>query len=250
MSLAAVTYKVKPGHEDEIAEIFSPQNFRRAGSPDMKNDRGETVGHIIGTGLFIQNDIMVRVIQYEGDIADVGRRMAGQPGVQEAEERLGRYLQEPRDTTTQEGFMRYFRNSLMRCVQERSSGRPGEIAAFLHRIKPGHEDEIAAAFADVPKGASTTLRNEAGEDAGEILGVALFVKDNALIRTVCYTGDIADLGRYLSAWGSGARLGQRLAPYLDEEPTGDTPEDLAAAFQRSVMRRISMLSVANAPAPA
>lgn len=117
MAYAAITYKVKPGHEEEIAEIFA--NFKRASSPILRNEQGERVGMLLGTWLFIKDDTMVRVIQWDGGtLDDIARHMAVQEGAKEAERLLSEHLAETRDTQTVEGFLHYFRNSTMRCISE------------------------------------------------------------------------------------------------------------------------------------
>lgn len=118
MPYAAITYRVKPGHEDEIAEIFA--NFRRVNTPTLRNADGEESGRLLGTAVFIQDEIMVRVIHYEGDLADVSRHMGAQQGVHSLEAKLAPYLAEQRDTRTQEGFDRYFSNATMRCISQLS----------------------------------------------------------------------------------------------------------------------------------
>lgn len=118
MPYAAITYKVKPGHEDEIAEIFA--NFRRVDTPELRNVDGERSGRLLGTAVFIQDEVMVRIIHYEGDLADVSRHMSGQKGVHSLEAKLAPYLAEQRATDTQEGWNRYFRNATMRCISQLS----------------------------------------------------------------------------------------------------------------------------------
>ncbi|MQY11642.1 hypothetical protein SRB5_17610 [Streptomyces sp. RB5] len=116
MPYAAITYRVKPGHEDEIAEIFAA--FKRVDTPDFTDEDGDAAGRLLGTGVFIKDDVMVRVIHYEGDFAAVGRHMARQKGVHILEGKLQRYLAEERDTTTPEGFAAYFRDATMRSVAQ------------------------------------------------------------------------------------------------------------------------------------
>lgn len=119
MPYAAITYKVKDGYEDEIAEIFS--RFRRAGSPVLHDEDGNEVGKLLGTGVFIQGATMVRFIHYSGGtLEDIARHMAGQSGVHEIEEALKPYLSEERDTATPEAFRRYFARSTMRCISQLS----------------------------------------------------------------------------------------------------------------------------------
>lgn len=118
MPYAAITYRVKPGHEDEIAEIFA--GFQRVDTPVLRDARNVQVGRLLGTAVFIKDEIMVRVIHYEGDFAAIGRHMANQRGVHLLEEKLAPYLAETRDARTEAGFGEYFRNAAMRCISQLS----------------------------------------------------------------------------------------------------------------------------------
>jgi hypothetical protein len=121
MPYAAITYNIKPGYEDEVVEVF--QNFQRVSSPVLRDAAGAESGRLKGTGVFIRDGVLVRFIDYEGDIEDVGRHMSQHPGVHSIEDALKPYLAEPRDTATPERFQAYFQKSLMRCVQQ-FSGPP------------------------------------------------------------------------------------------------------------------------------
>ncbi|MEW2248522.1 MULTISPECIES: SchA/CurD-like domain-containing protein [unclassified Streptomyces] len=118
MPYAAITYRVKPGHEEEIAEIFA--NFQRVDTPDFTGDDGDAAGRLLGTGVFLKDDVLVRVIHYEGDFAAVGRHMARQKGVHILETKLAPYLLQQRttDTTSPEGFAAYFRDATMRTIAQ------------------------------------------------------------------------------------------------------------------------------------
>lgn len=118
MPYAAITYRVKPGHEEEIAEIFA--GFQRVSTPDLAGDDGSAAGRLLGTGVFIKDDVMVRVIHYEGDFAAVGKHMAAQKGVHMLERKLMPYLAEKRETESAEGFAAYFRDATMRSVSQLS----------------------------------------------------------------------------------------------------------------------------------
>jgi len=115
MPTAAISYDILPGHEKEIEEIFS--GFRRVTGANVP---GDSSTRILGTALFIRDDLMVRFIDYEGDLDAVARHMAGQPGVQEIERKLAPYLSNPRDTGTTDGFLATFQRSLLRCISQLS----------------------------------------------------------------------------------------------------------------------------------
>lgn len=125
MPYAAITYDVKPGFEDEIEKVFA--GFQRVSTPVIRDDAGEKVGELLGSAVFIKDDIMVRVIHYEGDIAAVGRHMSTQHGVHDLETELAPYLAEQRDTQGSDKFQRHFRRSMMRTIAQLTpENYPGE----------------------------------------------------------------------------------------------------------------------------
>lgn len=116
MPFAAITYDVMPGHEDALAEIFA--GFRRVRSSSVPGASGQEAGRVLATAVFIRDGLLVRVIEYEGDLSVIAAHMARQPGVQEIERKLKPYLNSPRDTSTVDGFVTTFTNGLLRCVSQ------------------------------------------------------------------------------------------------------------------------------------
>jgi formiminotetrahydrofolate cyclodeaminase len=106
----ALLFKLKPGTEGEVAEIF-----RESGRPehDVKDDDGNTVGRLLTTLVFVGTETCVRIVEVEGDVPVVARHMARQAEVREVEEGLDPHLAEPRDMTSPEGAQEYFRKAAM-----------------------------------------------------------------------------------------------------------------------------------------
>ncbi|MGP4026297.1 SchA/CurD-like domain-containing protein [Actinomadura sp. 3N407] len=118
MPYAAIRYRVKVGSEDALAEIF--EGFQRVDTPDMRDDKGQDVGRLLGTAVFVKDEFMVRIIHYEGDFIAIARHMARQQGVHNLEEKLAPYLTDRKAASSPEEFQENFRNALMRCVSELS----------------------------------------------------------------------------------------------------------------------------------
>ena len=116
MPYAAITYRVKTGHEEEIARIFG--GSQRVSSPVLRDESGNEVGRLLGTVVFLKDDVLVRVIHYEGDFAAIGRHMGAQRNVHVLEEQLAPYLAAPRDTSSPEKFRAHFREATMRRIGE------------------------------------------------------------------------------------------------------------------------------------
>jgi hypothetical protein len=114
---AAVTWRVKPGNDEKLAEVMA--GYSRPDSFAIKSEQGVEVGKVLATAVFLKDDTIVRVIEYEGDLADVMRHMRGQRGVREVEEAVAPFLEQPRDLSTPEGFRDFFRTNSMRVLVQR-----------------------------------------------------------------------------------------------------------------------------------
>jgi hypothetical protein len=121
MPFVAITYNIKGGHEDKVAEVFS--DFQRPDSADVPGADGKPAGRILATAVFIRDSLLVRFIEYDGDLDAVAMFMATRPGVQEVERKLKPYLSVPRDTATVDGFVQTFKSSMLRCITQLSVPR-------------------------------------------------------------------------------------------------------------------------------
>ncbi|HTI20714.1 MAG TPA: SchA/CurD-like domain-containing protein [Kutzneria sp.] len=123
-------------------------------------------------------------------------------------------------------------------------------AAISYRIKPGHEDEIAAIFANFQRVDTPELSDDAGDQVGRLLGTAVFVKGENLVRVIHYEGDFAAVGRHMARQQGVHKLEAELAPYLLDQRDTSSPEGFAAYFRDATMRSIAQLSVGTHPSTA
>jgi hypothetical protein len=112
----AVMWTVKPGTEADVEELF-----RNYGRPDsvVRGEDGAEQGRLLGTQVFMKDNTVVRVMEFEGDSRAIFRHLQQQPVVRELESKLDDYLQHPRDMSTPEGAQKFFRESGMRCLLAR-----------------------------------------------------------------------------------------------------------------------------------
>jgi hypothetical protein len=223
MPFAVLSYPVRTGCDDEVAEIFSSANFRRVDSPFMVGEDGRPAGLLTATGLFLQGDTIVRVVQHEGGtVADIARHMSEQDGVHEAERALMPYLPEPRDTETPAGFVRHFQASLLQQLdQSGMDNRPAEGLLVLRYPIRSAGAVRALATGGVRPGVAGIVRT------------GLFLHDRFVVRVVQHEGEeaaaLAHLAEVPETW-----LGPALAPGTD---AGCVPP----------MRCVSFLSAAVSP---
>jgi hypothetical protein len=124
-------------------------------------------------------------------------------------------------------------------------------AAISYDVKPGYEEEIAELFASFRRVASPVLRSADGQEAGRLLGTAVFLGDGLLVRFIHYEGSIEDVGRHMSHHPGVHHIEEGLKPYLAAPRDTATPERFQAFFATSLLRCVQQFSVpvAGLPAP-
>lgn len=121
-------------------------------------------------------------------------------------------------------------------------------AAITYRIKPGSEDAIAEIFAGFQRVDTPDMQDEQGESLGRLLGTAVFVKDEFMVRVIHYEGDFAAISQHMARQQGVHNLEAKLAPYLTHREAASSPEEFKQNFRNAVMRCVSSLSVDTHPA--
>jgi hypothetical protein len=238
MAFSAISYRLRPGGESAAAELL--RTYGTAG-PDPAGGAG-----IRQAGAFVQDGTLVRAFQHEGDTDAVIDALIGSPDLVSTERQLAALAAEPPPAAERDAMEEYLRGHTMQVLQQRSiEERPdSRLAALRYLVRPGHAAEIAQVFADVQAEARPTLRNETGEQVGLILAVALFVRDDSMVRVVQYTGELDDVAQYMAKRGGRPDMERRLAPYMAEHRTVESREDFLAQFARNTMRTLPLKTAA------
>ncbi|MEV5985406.1 SchA/CurD-like domain-containing protein [Streptomyces sp. NPDC052051] len=242
MPLDAITYRVAPGHEDQLIEVFSPRNFTRVDSPVIKDTTGRTVGMLLGTGLFVQGETLVRVIHHDGvGAAQIARHMSAQEGVREAERAIQPWLAEPRDTETEQGFRDHFHRSLMIVLEQDSPDeRPAAgTVALRYPLRPGAGAELADARDASDRGSPLRVCPE----HPTIVRTALFLHQDTLVRVVQYDGHPYDVVGYLSGRCHGGKAEDWLTDYLLAPSRPADPDAYLVRTHEQAMTSIAHMSV-------
>lgn len=121
------------------------------------------------------------------------------------------------------------------------------FAAITYDIKPGHEDDIAAVFTDFKRVKNPSVRNADGREVGRVVGTALFISDDTMVRFIEFEGPLEDVALFMANQPGVQEVERRLKPFLASPRDTDTPEGFAATFQKSTMRCISQLFPPRTP---
>jgi len=118
MQRYALLFTIRPGTENEAAEIF-----RTYGRPSVQA-AAET--RLVSTSVFMKDNIIVRIFDIDGQLEDAMAFLPQQEAVRKAEEELNPLLEYPRDFANADDAKRFFQRALMTRVTHREAGHPLE----------------------------------------------------------------------------------------------------------------------------
>jgi hypothetical protein len=120
-------------------------------------------------------------------------------------------------------------------------------AAITYQLKPGHEEEVAELFAGFKRVDTPVMQGEDGKEVGRLLGTAVFIRDDFMVRFIHYEGDFAAISQHMARQQGMHSIEAGLVPFLVEQRDTSTPEAFGQHFSRATMRCISQLSLADYP---
>jgi len=116
MERYAITFTCKPGTEEEVAKIF--REYDRP-VPEIDED-----ARLLNTSVFMHGNVIVRVLEVEGDLIKVIPHISQDPAIQACEKALTPYLEKERDMSDPESARAFFMSALMTRVTHRVAGEP------------------------------------------------------------------------------------------------------------------------------
>jgi SchA/CurD like domain len=85
----------------------------------VRDESGNQVGTVLSTQVFMKDDLLIRVIQFEGPVPAIARHMSRQQATLELEEKLEEHLADHRDMSTPEGVRKFSSQAGMRLLVSR-----------------------------------------------------------------------------------------------------------------------------------
>jgi len=182
----AITFTVKPGSEQPVAELLA--GYR---SPQARVD---DTTRLLRTSLFMHGNRVVRAVEVAGDLGNALRHVAAQPEVRAVEEALNPYLEEDRDLSDPASARAFFaRAALPAATHHAAPGRDRSGAvrggpltryAYLYPVRPGQGAEAARLLAEVDAAATA-------DPAIPVAAATVFHRDDVVVRVVDVRGPAA-----------------------------------------------------------
>ena len=115
------------------------------------------------------------------------------------------------------------------------------ITAITYNIKPDCEDKIAEIFQNYQRPASPDVRGDDGSQVAKILGTAVFIKNDTMVRIISYEGDLDAVARFMAAQPGVREFERKIVPFLSKPRDTGTVDGFVQTFGDSTMRCISAL---------
>ena len=133
MQRFAIMFRVRPGTEDRVRDLLASYAPPRLTASDGTK--------LLSTSVFMKDNIVVRVVEIDGEISGLARHIASDPNTQAVERELAQYLvrEDQRDASTPEAARAFFARALMQHVTTRfaaDDGSTGVEAAPARLVEP------------------------------------------------------------------------------------------------------------------
>ncbi|MCW7942319.1 protein in whiE locus [Streptomyces hygroscopicus] len=198
----ALTFSVKPGSEEVVAEILA--NYA---SPQARVDDST---QLIRTSLFMHGNRVVRAIEVRGDLLAALRHVSRQPEVRAVEEAINPYLEQERDLADPESARVFFTRAALPAVHHVTTAQEcpdGERHALYYPAREGCGMRLARLLSEQDEAAADDPRSP-------VCGSTIFQRDDFVVRLIDVRGGLdSDPARSLGL--PDARQAAELTTLLD-----------------------------------
>ncbi|MEU5208406.1 SchA/CurD-like domain-containing protein [Streptomyces sp. NPDC020742] len=225
----ALTFTVKPGSEDKVAEILAGYT-----SPEARVD---DTTRLRRTSLFLHGNRVVRAVEVQGDLVAALRHISRQPEVRAVEEAINPYLEQDRDLSDPNSARVFFTRAALPAVHHVAANGKQPKGVRRHALYYPAKEGCGMALARM-----LARQDELAADdpACPIAGSTIFQRDDIVVRLIDLTVPL-DADPTLSLGVRGSRKTAVLRRLLDPEAAGglSTDRELASFLTRSDMALIT-----------
>lgn len=174
----ALTFTVKPGSEQAVAEILA--NYA---SPEARVDANT---RLCRTSLFMHGNRVVRAIEVQGDLLAALRHVARQPEVRAVEEAINPYLERQRDLNDPESARVFFTLAALPAVHHVTADQECPEAvrhALYYPARQGCGMRLARLLAEQDEAVADDPRSP-------VCGSTIFERDDVVVRLIDVRGGL------------------------------------------------------------
>ncbi|AOP47252.1 SchA/CurD-like domain-containing protein [Streptomyces lydicus] len=225
----ALTFTVKPGSEDKVAEILAGYT-----SPEARVD---DTTRLRRTSLFMHGNRVVRAVEVQGDLVAALRHISRQPEVRAVEEAINPYLEQDRDLSDPNSARVFFTRAALPAVHHVAAHGTQPTGVRRHALYYPAKEGCGMALARM-----LARQDElAADDPGcPVAGSTIFQRDDIVVRLIDLRIPL-DSDPMLSLGVRGPRKTAVLRRLLDTDAAGQLSSDreFASFLSRSDMALIT-----------
>ncbi|GAA3367307.1 SchA/CurD-like domain-containing protein [Streptomyces sannanensis] len=225
----ALTFTVKPGSEDKVAEILAGYT-----SPEAQVD---DTTRLRRTSLYMHGNRVVRAVEVQGDLLAALRHVARQPEIRAVEEAINPYLEQDRDLGDPDSARVFFTRAALPAVHHVAADAQESPDLTRHALIYPAKQGCGMALARL-----LATQDEASLDdpACPITSTTIFQRDDIVVRLINAHGPI-DAVPFQALGVQGPRKSAVLARLLDESVTGslEDEKEVVRFLERADMRLIT-----------
>ncbi|MFF7409728.1 SchA/CurD-like domain-containing protein [Streptomyces lydicus] len=225
----ALTFTVKPGSEDKVAEILAGYT-----SPEARVD---DTTRLRRTSLFMHGNRVVRAVEVQGDLVAALRHISRQPEIRAVEEAINPYLEQDRDLSDPNSARVFFTRAALPAVHHVAAHGKQPTGVRRHALYYPAKEGCGMALARM-----LARQDELAADdpACPVAGSTIFQRDDIVVRLIDLRIPL-DSDPMLSLGVRGPRKTAVLRRLLDTGVTGPLSNDreFASFLSRSDMALIT-----------
>ncbi|KPC61070.1 SchA/CurD-like domain-containing protein [Streptomyces chattanoogensis] len=226
----ALTFTVKPGSEEMVAEILAGYT-----SPEARVD---DTTRLRRTSLFMHGNRVVRAVEVQGDLVAALRHVSEQPEVREVEEAINPYLEQDRDLSDPNSARVFFTRAALPAVHHVANAGPESRDARRHALYYAAKEGCGMALAQM-----LAQQDELAADdpTCPIAGSTVFQRDDIVVRLIDLRVPLDDTDPDLVIGVRGPRKRGVFKRLMDTDEAGGltTDRELAHFLARSDMDLIT-----------
>ncbi|GAA2272097.1 MULTISPECIES: SchA/CurD-like domain-containing protein [Kitasatospora] len=172
----ALTFTVRPGSEQKVAEILAGYTSPRA--------RVNGTTRLARTSLYMKGNRVVRAVEVVGDLVAALRHVAQQPEVRAVEEAVNPYLEEARDLSDPLSARDFFQRAALPAVHHAVARRKAPATVYRHALSYPVRSGCGAELAELLHRQDLA---DAADPAGVLVRSTIFHRGDVLVRQVDLT---------------------------------------------------------------
>src|SRR5687768_9481506 len=120
-------WTLKPGSREAVESLVRSTEYPEYVARDKG---GKVTGALLRTVVFMKDEFLVRLNEFEGNFRELGQHMSRQKSIQNFQTEMGKHIDSAIDISTPEGFQNFLRQTSLRFIVTKEHAPAKEGSRF------------------------------------------------------------------------------------------------------------------------